>query len=120
MPNLISAKVAELTWMSSSGCAARKARTLRSGFGPAQLGKNVGIKKPSRHKMTSRTGIGMRLGSMSMSRYGRGLHRGDQGFARQLALEPTKFFGRDDDDFVAAMHGHVLRAFAAGHAARAR
>src|SRR5579883_453886 len=35
-----------------------------------QLGENVGVEQPTRHRLTSRTGIRARLGSMSMSRWG--------------------------------------------------
>src|SRR5258708_2646479 len=43
----------------------------------------------------------------------RGLHGGDQGFASEVALEPAIFFGRNNDDFVASVHGHALRSLAA-------
>src|SRR5947208_2407233 len=43
----------------------------------------------------------------------RGLHGGDQGLAGEIALETTKFLGRDDHDFVASVHGHALRSLAA-------
>ena len=44
----------------------------------------------------------------------RGLHRGDQDFAGQIALEAAKLFRRDDDHFVTPVNCHVLRAFSAG------
>src|SRR6266849_2017419 len=43
----------------------------------------------------------------------RGLHRGDERLPGEVALEAAKLFRRDDDDFVAPMHRHVLRPFAA-------
>jgi hypothetical protein len=43
----------------------------------------------------------------------RGLHRGDQRFAGAIALETAELLSRDDDHFIAAAHGHVLRPLAA-------
>src|SRR5580658_7534343 len=43
---------------------------LAFGLGAAQLRKDVGVEKPTRHKTTSRTGIGARVGSISISRCG--------------------------------------------------
>ena len=36
----------------------------------AQLGQNIRIEKPARHKITSRTGMGARSGAMAISRWG--------------------------------------------------
>jgi hypothetical protein len=46
----------------------------------------------------------------------RGLHGGDEGFARQIALEAPEVLRRDHNDLIATVYGHVLRPFAA-HAA---
>jgi hypothetical protein len=43
----------------------------------------------------------------------RGLHRGNQGFAGWSPFETAIIFGRNDDDFLAAVHGDMLWAFAA-------
>ncbi len=55
-------------------------------LGAAQLGQDVGIEQPARHKATLRTGIGVRLGSMSMSRCGEASHRGNQRLRRSDRL----------------------------------
>ena len=41
------------------------------------------------------------------------LHCGDQRFAGEITLEAAEFFGGDDDHFVTAMHGNMLRPLAA-------
>src|SRR3984893_15569283 len=38
--------------------------------GAAQFGQDIGVEQPTRHKETLRTGIGVRLGSISISRCG--------------------------------------------------
>src|SRR5665213_3024656 len=43
---------------------------LRFWPGTAQFAEDVGVEQPTRHKETSRTGIGVRLGSRSISRCG--------------------------------------------------
>ena len=43
----------------------------------------------------------------------RRLHRGDQGFTGEIALETAEFLGRDHHDFIAPMNGHALRPLAA-------
>jgi len=47
-----------------------KGHDLGLGSRAAELGQNVRIKEPSRHSAASRTGIGPRRDSISMSRWG--------------------------------------------------
>ena len=81
--------------------------------GAAQLGEDVGVEQPARHNETSRTGIGSRSGFNLDVAIGRSLHRGDQRVAGAIALEAAELFRRDDDDFIAAVHGDMLRPLAA-------
>jgi hypothetical protein len=46
----------------------------------------------------------------------RSLHRDDERFAGEVALEPAELVDGDHDDFVAAMDGHALWPFAANPA----
>ena len=43
----------------------------------------------------------------------RGLHGVDKCLAGTVALEASKFFGGNDNDFITAMNGYVLRPLAA-------
>ena len=79
----------------------------------AQLGEDIRVEQPAGHRSTSRTGIAVALRLDVDVAVGRGLHRRDQRRAGAFALEAAEFFGGDDDDFIAAMHGDMLRPFAA-------
>jgi hypothetical protein len=39
------------------------------------------------------------------------LHSGDKNFAREIAFHAPEFLGRDHDNFIATVYGHVLRPF---------
>ncbi len=43
----------------------------------------------------------------------RGLHGSDEGRAGRIAVETVEFFGRNDNDFIAATDGDALWAFGA-------
>ncbi len=40
------------------------------------------------------------------------LQGSDESLTRKLTLQPAEFFGRDDDNFVSSMDGHMLRSLA--------